>query len=380
MTVGKVIQFKILYNIPTGVKRDYGVVYLQSGEALPEAAVVEGWVKLREEASRKDNSEESKSLLEELELDEAKAKSQSKGIWAPGGGKLETAYEIKDAQDFVEKKKGQDLEAIVERIVSGDRMVVRLLLSPTSHIQTMVVVAGIRAPSTKRTNISDGKEQPAEPFGPESHSFVETRLLQRSVKVQPLGVSRHNQLIAIVKHPNGSIADFLLKAGLAHCTDYHTTLLGNQMVSLRQAEKQAKESRLGVFQGHVAAGSSAGETDATITRIQNAEMVYLRDRNGEEKRVNLSSVRQPKASDAAQAPFQADAKEFLRKKLIGKHVKVTTDGKKAASEGYDARDVVTITANNKNIALQLVEAGYASVIRHRKDDGQFFLYSQLLPS
>ena len=51
-------------------------------------------------------------------------------------------------------------------------------------------------------------------------------------------------------------------------------------------------------------------------------------------------------------------------------MRVTVDGKKAASEGFEERDVVTILANNKNIALQLVESGYASVIRHRRDDGE----------
>ena len=55
------------------------------------------------------------------------------------------------------------------------------------------------------------------------------------------------------------------------------------------------------------------------------------------------------------------------------------DGKKAATEGFEERDVVTIVLNNKNLALQLVEAGYASVIRHRRDDGKYCtLHSQYL--
>ena len=46
LVVGKVIQFQVLYSIPTGVKRDYGVVMLQGGQKLPQAAVSEGWVSL----------------------------------------------------------------------------------------------------------------------------------------------------------------------------------------------------------------------------------------------------------------------------------------------------------------------------------------------
>ena len=365
------IQFNVLYNIPTGVKRDYGTVTLQGGQSLPEAAVTEGWVKIREDAARKDDAEESKSLLEKLELQEAKAKADSKGVWAGSSGKLETAYDIPGPAAFADQWKGKSLDAIVERVLSGDRMILRLFVSPIKHTQTLVVVAGIRAPSTKRTNPSDGKEQPAEPFGEEAHQFVETRLLQRNVKVDILGVNPQSQLVCSVKHPNGSIAEFLLKSGLARCTDFHSIMLGGEMATLRQAEKLAKEKKSGLFKAHVATkGSGTGEVEAVVSRVQTADTIYLRSKSGGEKRVSLSSIRQPKPTDPKQAPFQPDAKEFLRKKLIGKHVRMTVDGKKAASEGYEEREVVTVIQNNKNIAMLLVEAGYASVIRHRRDDGQ----------
>lgn len=371
MVVGKVVQFKILYSIPTGVKRDYGTVVLQTGESLPDASVSEGWVKLRNDAGRKDEPEESKRLLDLLELEEARAKAASKGLWAPEGGKIET-YDLQNHNDFLEQWKGKSLESIVERVVTGDRMIARLLLSATNHLQTLVLVAGIRAPMTKRTNTSDGKEVPAEPFGTEAQQFVETRLLQRSVKVEVLGVSPQGQLICVVRHPNGSIAEFLLKAGLARCTDHHSTLLGGEMTALRQAEKHAKDNKIGLFKGHVnTKDSAAGASDATVTRVQTADTIYIRNKSGTETRATLSSIRQPKPTDPKQAPFQADSKEFLRKKVIGKHVRVTVDGTKPASEGYEERDVVTVNINNKNVALMLVEAGYASVIRHRRDDGKF---------
>lgn len=54
-------------------------------------------------------------------------------------------------------------------------------------------------------------------------------------------------------------------------------------------------------------------------------------------------------SDPKQAPFQAQAKEFLRKKLIGKHIRVTVDGKRPATEGFDEREMGTVTFNNKYV-------------------------------
>lgn len=233
----------------------------------------------------------------------------------------------------------------------------------------MVLMAGLRAPSTQRTNPSDGKVQPAEPFGEEAQQFVESRLLQRNVVIDLLGVSPNGQIVATVKHPiNGSIAPFLLKAGLARCTDHHTTLLGQEMATLRKAEKEAKDNRQGVFQGHVAQKASGNENEAVVSRIQSADTIFLRSKTGAERRINLSSVRQPKPSDPKQSPWGPEAKEFLRKKLIGKHVKFTVDGKRAATEEFPEREMATVKFQDKNVGLLLVENGMASVIRHRQED------------
>jgi staphylococcal nuclease domain-containing protein 1 len=363
------VQFQVLYTIPTGAKREYGTVaFASGGENLPEAALSEGWVKLREDAGRREASEDAQTLLNKYKELEAQAKSSSKGLWATSGGQLETTYDIPDFKAFVEEWKGKNMTGVVERVLSGDRAFVRLILSSLKHLQTLVVIAGIRAPATKRTG-PDGKEQPAEPLGEQSKLFVESRLLQRNVTVNVLGTTPQNQLIASLIHPNGNIAGFLLAQGLARCFDAHSTMLGGEMAALRQAEKSAKDGKKGLFTDHIAPkGRAAAEADFIVTRVLNADTLFIRNKANVDKKIGLSSIRQPKPSDPAQAPFAADAKEFLRKKIIGKHVKVTIDGKKAASEGYEEREVATVTQNGKNVALGMVEAGYASVIRHRQND------------
>ena len=303
---------------------------------------------------------------------ENKARTDGKGVWSTTeNGKIDTAYDVSEPKELVSELKGELVDAVVERVLNGDRLLIRLLVSPDRHIQTLVAVAGVRAPSTKRTNPADGKEQPAEPYGDQAQQFVEVRLLQRKVKVAVLGVTPQNQLVGTVLHPNGNIAKFLLEAGLARCSDHHSTMLGNEMATLRQAEKAAKDGKKGLFTGHVATKGAAGgatDGDCIVSRVLNADTVFLRNKAGAEKKVSISSIRQPKPSDAKQAPFSADAKEFLRKKVIGKHVKVTIDGKKPATEGFEEREVATIMQGNNNIAVAIVEAGYASVVRHRRDD------------
>ena len=84
-------------------------------------------------------------------------------------------------------------------------------------------------------------------------------------------------------------------------------------------------------------------------------------------------------SDPAQAPFCAEAKEFLRKRLIGKHVAVNIDATRPAQDGFEAREMATVTSGNTNVSLMLVENGWASVIRHRRDDeDRSPIYDELL--
>ena len=380
LCVGKVVQFSTLYNIPTPSPRDYGTVTLQNGQQLLDLIVREGMVKLRDDAGKKEESSRGTELLERLQALEAHAKADEKGLWQTNIPRIDNVHDLSDPKTFVEAHKGKPIDGVVERVLSGDRLICRLLLTPTSHVQTIILVAGIRAPATKRTNPSDNSEQPAEPHGFEAHQFVESRILQRGVSIRILGLSPNNLLVGEVRHPMGSIAEFLLKGGYARCTDHHSTWLGSDMGKLRAAERYARDNKLGLFEGHVAQRQgSTGEIEATVSRVFSADTLYLRNKAGNEKRVNLSSVRQPKPSDPKQAPFGAEAKEFLRKRLIGKHVKVNIDGKRAATEGYDEREMATVSINDKNAGLLLVENGFASVIRHRMDDtDRSPIYDELL--
>jgi staphylococcal nuclease domain-containing protein 1 len=367
LIVGKAVTFQVLYQIPN-TKREYAIVTLSDGRKLPEEAIKEGWVKLRDDAGRKEDTEKAQQHINELRLLEAQARSTDKGMWRTEGGRIDVQHELGDPQKFLETWKGKTVDGLVERVLSGDRMLLRLIFSTAKHAQVMTLVAGIRAPSTERVNSSNQQVQPAEEFGNEAKQFVEDRLLQRSVKVDILGLSPQNQLVASVRHPKGSIAHFLLDEGLGRCTDNHSTLLGADMAPLRQAEKRAQAAKKGLFKEHVAKSAGGSNLEATITKVYSADVVYVRNKAGVEKRINISSVRGPRQGEAAEAPFREEAKEFLRKKLIGKHVRLSIDGSRPATGEYDAKEVATITHNDKNIGLLLVQEGWCSVVRHKRDD------------
>ena len=104
------MHFKVLYKIPTGANREYGIVSLPNKTQLPELAVTEGWVKIRDDAGRKDDSEEAAAILEKLQVVEARAKADSKGLWVETGGKIESSYELPDPKTFAEEWKGKAID------------------------------------------------------------------------------------------------------------------------------------------------------------------------------------------------------------------------------------------------------------------------------
>jgi staphylococcal nuclease domain-containing protein 1 len=188
---------------------------------------------------------------------------------------------------------------------------------------------------------------------------------------------------------------FRVKEGYAKIIDWHAGLLTNSegpkaMEALRASEKDAKEHRRGVWKSYagkvpaISNGGSSGTNNAsssspkswhgTVTRIWGGDALGIRKiSNGTEetieRRIQLSSIRQPKNTDPKQAPLQLEAREFLRKRLIGKQVNVVIDYIKPKEGEFEERECATVTLpNGSNVALLLVEKGLAGVIRHRRDD------------
>lgn len=319
LAVGKEVQFLRLYQVPT-TGREYGTVTLPDGRSLIELALEEGMVKLRDDGKREDELE-NEATLEKLRPLEASARAEGKGVWGVSqDGRIDSRYEAPEAPvQFLGTYKGKPIDgkdgditiqswekfyliisffflsaAIIERVISGDRVAVRLLLEPKLHQQMVVLIAGIRAPLSKRTDAA-GAEQAGEEFGDFAKEFVETRLLQRTVKVTLLGLSPQSQFIGNVIHPNGNIAVLLLSQGLARCVDFHSTMIGADMSEFRAAEKTAREQRLRLWKEHVVKAKNPNSNlDAVVSRVLSADTIFVRNKAGNERKINLSSVRQPK--------------------------------------------------------------------------------------
>ncbi|KAJ7346725.1 hypothetical protein DFH08DRAFT_914727 [Mycena albidolilacea] len=389
--VGKEISFVSTHSLPNDeVTRDFGTAEI-GGHDLTTELLRNGWAKLKD--IKRDPTEED---LRNREF-ENEAKAAGKGIWNPHGPQARTVHHTMpaDSQAFVSEWKGKSLDAIVEQVRDGTTLRVRLLMPDGEHQVVNIALAGVRS-----ARASSKQGEPSEPWGEEAKFFTESRLLQRPVRVQILSLPTSSAtpfqsgangnapppasiFIGSVLHPAGNVAEHLVAAGLARVVDWHAGMLASSggMEKLRAAEKIAKEKRLSLYANVpvAAASKSAGTAsngqarvfDATVIRVWSGDQISVVEKEtGKERRLQLSSTRGPKLSDPKQAQYAQDAREFLRKKLIGKHVKVTIDFIRPREGDFEERECATIRygGQNANIAEQLIEKGLAGLVRHKRDD------------
>lgn len=405
--VGREICYTVDFVIPQS-NRQMCTVYLgkdrETGENIIESLLIEGLVELRPQTGARANDVKYQRLVS---IDE-QAKSNKRGRYSDQLAEVHVRnikWTLENPKQFVDEHKSQPpLDAIVEFIRDGNT--VRCLLLPSNYFVT-IQLAGIKCPMLKREGASNSENN--EPFAEEARQFVDARLLQRQVKVILDGCNNQT-LVGTVLHPNGNIALHLLKEGLAKCVDWSLTLLQpGWREKYRATEKYAKDNRLKIWKNYVAqpghhdndkngtndnlnsangksSDSSMKGYQAKVLEVVNGDALTIRDlRDNQVKKIYLSSVRapraadlQPKGDDSAgrqqikrplyEIPYLFEARELLRKRLIGKVVRVVTDYIQPASNEYPEKICCTVYSGNVNLGEALISKGLAKTLRHRQDD------------
>jgi len=378
--IGKEVQFFVEYTTP-GTGREYGCVYYKSGsgelKSITEELVAEGLVEVRRGGIKPSDDQTKLIDLEDM------AKAAKKGKWSDNNTEdhiRNISWDIENPRMFVDQKKGKPCDAIIEMIRDGST--VRAFLLPNfEHITLMLT--GIKCPTTKR----DGEE---EPFTMEAKYFTDCRLLQRDLQIVLEGVSNNNFLGTVI-HPAGNIAELLLREGFARCVDWSMGVLSSGPELYRQAERSAKEKQLRIWKDYVATSPALSikeqEFTGKVVEVVNGDAVMVKTQAGEVKKIFFSSLRPPRAQPKDDGvvengpsrdgkrgrplydiPYMFEAREFLRKKLIGKKVNVHIDYIKPANDGYPERTCATLTISDINVAEALISKGLATTLRHRQDD------------
>lgn len=249
-----------------------------------------------------------------------------------------------------------------------------------------------------------------EPLAREAKWFSESRVLNREVRVVLEGVDKYNNLFGSVFYPEAdkpaNLAEAIMSAGLGKAVEWSLNMMTNGAMRLREMERAAKQAKRGIWTNYVPVNT--GQTKLSdsflgkVVEVVSGDTLVVKDINGGgvERRVSLSSVRAPRAGgrDRAPEPHGLEAREFLRKKFIGKDVTVKMEytrkigpmpGQAAAAEApaADDRSVMAfgnVELNNtkegedKNAAEMVVARGFADVIRHRSDEERSSVYETLL--
>jgi len=382
LLVGKEVTYEIDYTTNTN-KRDFGSISIPKvieGETnITRIMVKRGLVKVRK------NDRNASEELDYLIQLEQQAQSQKKGMWNKdqSHGKREVSWKIEpsEAEAFFNKYKGKKLDGTIEQVRDGSTLRVAVKIPDqlvTTYQYIVLLISGIRAP-TYRKNVPN-VEDLVEPFSEEAKYFVETRILQNDVKVVIESFLSNGNFIGSILHPRGNIAEALLLEGLARVNDQTLmSVTGCSILKLREAENKAKEKKLRIWKDFVSRDKNLppdSNFTGQVVRIISGDMIVVQNPvNGKEKKVTLSSIRKPPQDkpqsagrNVQESGYAYEAKEFLRKKLIGKSVHVKVDYVKEAQDGYEERECATITYKNQNIAELLLSKGLALVINHRRDD------------
>eukprot|EP00730_Choanoeca_flexa_P019685 TRINITY_DN9622_c0_g1_i1.p2 TRINITY_DN9622_c0_g1~~TRINITY_DN9622_c0_g1_i1.p2 ORF type:complete len:879 (+),score=258.12 TRINITY_DN9622_c0_g1_i1:2861-5497(+) len=376
--VGKTVRFRVEYTVPSG--REYGTIILEPGTVREENVTVSllknGLAKIRDGA--RGEGEE----FEAMQAAQVSASEGKLGVWAEDAIQhvRDVTWNIENPRAFVDSFKSKPIKAVIEQVRDG--CTVRAFLLPNFEYVT-VMFSGVKTPIIKRN--TEGQDVP-EPFAAEAKFYVESRLLQREVSIVLEGVSNNNFLGTVLHPQGGNISLHLLKDGFAKIVDWTIGNVTQQRDQYRTNLKQAQTQRLRLWRNWTppaisAIPASERSFKATVEEIHNAESMTIRSDRGVQK-IHLASLRGPKAAPLAEGekrsraprlweiPYAYEAREFLRKKLIGKKVDVTLDYINPANNGYPEKHCCTVVVDKINVSEALISKGFATALRHKSEDDQ----------
>ncbi|KAG7663075.1 uncharacterized protein J8A68_003418 [[Candida] subhashii] len=380
LLIGKEVKFKVNYKNPT-TGREFGDVQAPIFKSLTEYLLSHGQVRLKENFTEQEGD-----IYYTLAEAENTAKSNQVGVWNTKPEKVEL---VQLNENIINKSQKYPLKVIIDKVISGDRVVARIIANKNQHISTTLLLAGIKCPRTDDAQQSAHLTKVAH----QAKQFVEEKLLTTKAELTTsiIGESSTGVPIAIINHPSGNnIHEKLLEAGLGEVVDWQSTLIGSStMVVLRKAEQTARALGKGIFANasaptsRPATGLSSknlkpGATidNVTIARVISADSFSIRlPHSDEEITVQLASLRAPRLNDRTvtndaqkQQALVLTAKEFTRQHVIGKSGTLYIDGYRNENKdlGLEARFLVSFKYGNTDLSELLVTNGFATVIKHNK--------------
>lgn len=303
-------------------------------------------------------------------------------------------------ESLFEKFKHKPVQGIVEDVREGSTIRCEIFMptdgSEISSQMLWVCLSGIQADrmpkpvKTQRMEHEERKRREAtnKPFqvlkptklAQDAKVHVERRLLHQDVTITLQNYSKtENKVWGTITLGPHDIASYLLRQGLAWTEDWSMAQKNAQMYA--QAEQMAQQQGKGRWAGKGSSKQKAqSKAEWVVTQVYNADCVWLSNETAREdgskaegKRAYLAHIKAPRenrqAGPGASDVYAWEAKEFVRKSLIGKPIKVKTIYRKQFAARANEKvapmtEFVSITYDgNKDVAYELVKQGLAKVIR-----------------
>jgi len=392
--IGKNVVFVVEYTVAQ-LGRSMGTIFCQNDsgemESVSKMLLREGLARVR----RPNNPKEDRSFeYEELCSIEDGAEQNKVGLFKssempPEMGR--SLVEITDGAEFLKKVRGKQMSGVVDFVLNGSAMKILFPVpnKPGKYYYLTACLSGVQCPGFRRAegkSAEEGAAPPpliAMPFAWNAKYYTESVLLHRDVLVTFEGADKVNNLYADVKLPNSAanIAEDLLRMGLAKTMGWSMEFTSNASL-FRSAEKSARDQRLGVWHDYVPnPNASIASTDVftgRVVEIVSADTIVVADdKTGDFRRVSFASLRAPKLGRGGDKdqPMAWEGREYLRRRLIGRKVKVAVDYSRKPPEDSPHKDVMIFATisrekgdSSEDIGSNLVSNGYVTVMRHRSDE------------
>mmetsp|Transcript_10014 Transcript_10014/g.24959 ORF Transcript_10014/g.24959 Transcript_10014/m.24959 type:complete len:920 (-) Transcript_10014:25-2784(-) len=389
LTIGAPVTYTVNYKNPKNDTKFATV--MMDGENVANKIAEAGWATIREASGKRETDPEHQELL----TLSRQAQEAKRGIFTDDEKKRKAAIRsdppAADSFALYERcrKQQKPFELLVEHVRNGST--VRGVLKP--GLESVVVrLAGVQAPQIPY-DPETKKESRPEPFYPEAMFFAEQGVLNRDVELTVTSVdATSNSLVGTISVGGRDLGEELLKAGLACVVDWNAPS-AEKLKVYRAAEAAAQAARLRMWRGFTpkVVDPSVLADDEVLGRvreIKNGGKLVLSIGQGAQavaKEIDLSSVTVPRLNprDGDDEPFAWEAKQFLRKRLIGKKVRAQLDysrelKKREGETSPVIREFWSIYLDRTNIALMLIERGFAKVVRHREGEPRSPIYAQLV--
>lgn len=409
LCIGSNVTFRVL---ETQKNREVAHVFLShSGTNLALSVLLAGFARAAETAPS------------EYKKAERSACDAGVGLWSasapafrlPSGDDLNTSDLLPQhtsASSAVTREQLQPhlYSVLVEHFLTATVVRVRLLDS----LHTLnVPLAGVQAPRQPSTQ-SDG-----ELFGREAKNFAELLALHRNASMQLMRKSSQQAGECFCRlwiwhktNPNDDacdgyvdLAQSLLAAGLAQYVSSSGSLLeGTENLKLQQAESYAQQQQRGVWYNTTPLGRGANANsdglhgdkgdpvkqsiEGSVIDIHAGDSFTLEDTSHSLRRFHLASVRSPKPGNPRRGmqpePYASEALEWARQRLIGQRVVATVEYVRTL-DSEDSKEKRTVEHVSLRVpdcmddfGRELIRAGYATAIKHKKSDERAANYEELL--